>query len=81
MLTIQTGSAHAFLTGYYLLTPVSSRLPAIVTSDPSLASHLALDARQLSERGGKLFCELKEGGMVDLSGTASEWGQGSLTSW
>jgi hypothetical protein len=42
---------------------------------------VAIDGRQLSERGGKLYCELKEGGMVDVSGSAADWGQGTLTSW
>lgn len=79
-LMIETGSAHAFLTGYHLLTPASERLPAHVT-DGCEVKDVALDARQLSERGGKLYCELKEGGMVDISGTASDWGTGTLTSW
>lgn len=42
---------------------------------------MAIDGRQLSERGGKLFCELKEEGLVNVSGTAADWGQGTLTSW
>jgi len=67
------------LTGYYLLTPASERIPSSIVNGH--LGKVALDGRQLSGRGGKLYCELKEGGMVDMTGSAADWGSGTLTSW
>ena len=74
----QTGAAHAFITGYYLLTPASSRIPSNVVHGQPVES-IKIDGRQLSRRGGRLGMELAEGGMVKLTGVAVEWGKGSLS--
>lgn len=60
-----TGSAHAYLAGYYTSLPT-------LTADPSI-----IYASQLSARGGTLVCR-REGGMVKITGKASIWARGTL---
>ena len=42
---------------------------------------VTIDARQLSERGGKLEVQLVGGGQVSIVGSASEMGKGTLSVW
>ena len=69
-LTVQTGSAHAYLAGYFNTPSIRSTLTA--GQDPS-----TIVARQLSARGGKLLCR-KDGTMVKITGQASIWASGTL---
>ena len=76
----QTGSAHAYLTAYYLLTSASSSIPRYLV--PGDIQDLVLDAKQVSARGGALECKLaEEEGIVAITGTACEMAKGTLSVW
>ncbi|WVW82104.1 hypothetical protein I302_104109 [Kwoniella bestiolae CBS 10118] len=71
-----TGSAHTYLTNYYLLTPASRFLPHKFQQNPS---GVTIQATQLSERGGGMKCILGEGNRtVRLIGKVREFGKGFL---
>ncbi|KAK8865784.1 hypothetical protein IAR55_000931 [Kwoniella newhampshirensis] len=69
-----TGSAHAYLTGYYLASPRSKSLPEAFRQHPTAT---IIEGRQLSARGGELRCTW-DNGNVKLVGKAFEFGRGTL---
>lgn len=64
----QTGSAHAYLAGYFN----SPRVRGSLSADPSI-----IISEQQSERGGQLRFR-KDGDMVKITGKASIWASGTL---
>ena len=71
---MQTGSAWAVLTGYYL-QPDGMGHEFVKRAGGDENS--VLDARQLSERGGALTSHL-ENGRAKLVGRGWRWGSGTL---
>ncbi|WWC58412.1 uncharacterized protein I303_100952 [Kwoniella dejecticola CBS 10117] len=70
-----TGSAHTYLTNYYLSSPATRFLPEhLKGKDPK---SLRIQATQLSERGGGMSCTLGQG-VVKLRGRVREFGRGVL---
>jgi hypothetical protein len=78
-LTWQTGSAHAYLTAYYLLSSAQRSVPSGVVED--VAELVQIDAKQVSPRGGNLLCNLEQDGLVGIVGTACEMARGTLAVW
>lgn len=74
----QTGSAHAYLTAYYLSTPVALRLPPRVLAGTS-STGVTIEARQLSPRGGAMVCTLDHHGKARLVGRSVQMGKGELS--
>ncbi|WWD09222.1 hypothetical protein V865_007344 [Kwoniella europaea PYCC6329] len=71
-----TGSAHTYLTNYYLLSKATQFLPPQLQQD---TTSLVIQATQLSERGGGMKCILGQGGeTVRLIGKVREFGNGYL---
>ncbi|WWD18033.1 hypothetical protein CI109_102480 [Kwoniella shandongensis] len=70
-----TGSAHAYLTGYYLASPRSKSLSEPFRQNPA---DVVIEAKQLSHRGGELRCTW-DNGNVKLVGKAFEWARGMLS--
>ena len=64
------------LTGYYLASPVSSRIETALPEGMDVQK-LEIHARQLSLRGGALVCVL-DGKEARITGTAVEMGRGTL---
>ncbi|KAK4687491.1 trans-2,3-dihydro-3-hydroxyanthranilate isomerase, partial [Tremellales sp. Uapishka_1] len=70
-----TGSAHAYLAGYYLLSSVSARLPT--TCPPK---EVEIHAVQCSPRGGEMVCKLDGDNLrVKIVGRVAETARGTLT--
>ncbi|WVQ97104.1 hypothetical protein IAU59_004214 [Kwoniella sp. CBS 9459] len=75
-----TGSAHAYLTGYYLNSPASKFLPPRFHSGDNVdLTKVELVGRQVSARGGLLRCKWDDG-KVRIVGQAIEFARGSLSS-
>ncbi|OXB38546.1 hypothetical protein J007_01689 [Cryptococcus neoformans] len=71
-----TGSAHAYLTGYYVNSPLTTKLlPKKFAGSPLTT---VLNGTQLSKRGGRLIC-IWDDGKVKLVGKAWEFGRGTLS--
>ncbi|ODO07475.1 hypothetical protein L198_01054 [Cryptococcus wingfieldii CBS 7118] len=70
------GSAHAYLSGYYLASPRTSELlPQKFLEDPS---KVLIGGNQPSPRGGRMTCALGEGN-ARLIGKCREFGRGTLS--
>ncbi|WVQ71169.1 hypothetical protein IAR50_000694 [Cryptococcus sp. DSM 104548] len=70
------GSAHAYLTGYYLSSPRTSELlPKKFLDDPT---KVVIEGNQPSPRGGRMTCALGEG-KARLIGKCREFGRGTLS--
>ncbi|WRT63962.1 uncharacterized protein IL334_000889 [Kwoniella shivajii] len=69
-----TGSAHTYLTNYYLSSPASKFLPVELQETPG---DVVIHATQLSQRGGGMNCILGDG-VVRLIGRVREFGRGEL---
>ncbi|WVR05726.1 hypothetical protein IAU60_002750 [Kwoniella sp. DSM 27419] len=69
-----TGSAHAYLTGYYLASPAQRFLPEHMRKDPL---SVVIQGTQVSERRGELRCTW-DGGKVKVVGKAFEFARGTL---
>lgn len=72
----QTGSAHAYLTGYYVNSPLTTKLLPKKFAGSLLTT--VLNGTQLSKRGGRLIC-IWDDGKVKLVGKAWEFGRGTLS--
>ncbi|OXG52506.1 hypothetical protein J010_01663 [Cryptococcus neoformans] len=71
-----TGSAHAYLTGYYVNSPLTTELLPKKFAGSLLTT--VLNGTQLSKRGGRLIC-IWDDGKVKLVGKAWEFGRGTLS--
>lgn len=71
----QTGSAHAYLTGYYVNSPLAAKLLPKKFADSPMTT--VLNGTQLSKRGGKIICTWDDG-KVKLVGKVWEFGRGTL---
>ena len=83
-----TGSAHAYMTAFYLLSPVFDTLPSSTLGGEgkdkkAKPTDITIDASQLSARGGKLKCTLDQSdtSRVGIVGTATEMARGTLSIW
>lgn len=72
----QTGSAHAYLTGYYVNSPLADKLLPEKFADSPMTT--VLNGTQLSKRGGKIICTWDDG-KVKLVGKVWEFGRGTLS--
>ncbi|WWC86066.1 uncharacterized protein L201_000937 [Kwoniella dendrophila CBS 6074] len=71
-----TGSAHAYLTTYYLQSKARRFIPEhLQQKDPR---EITIEATQLSERGGGMNCILGDNNTVRLIGKVREFGKGQL---
>ncbi|KAE8540096.1 hypothetical protein D1P53_004034 [Cryptococcus gattii VGV] len=71
-----TGSAHAYLTGYYVNSPLAAKLLPKKFANSPLTT--VLNGTQLSKRGGEIICTWDDG-KVKLVGKAWEFGKGTLS--
>lgn len=71
-----TGSAHAYLTGYYVNSPLTAKLLPKKFADSPLTT--VLNGTQLSKRGGRLICTWDDC-KIKLVGKAWEFGRGTLS--
>ncbi|WWD09196.1 hypothetical protein V865_007318 [Kwoniella europaea PYCC6329] len=75
-----TGSSHAHLTGYYLLSPSTKYIPKQLLDTVTSPKELTVIGHQRSSRGGLLKCKLDEEdeSKVKVVGNAFEFGKGTL---
>ncbi|WVW82069.1 hypothetical protein I302_104074 [Kwoniella bestiolae CBS 10118] len=77
-----TGSSHAHLTGYYLLSQATAQayIPKELLAKVSSPKELTVIGHQRSSRGGLLKCQLdaEDQGKVKIVGNAFEFGRGTL---
>ncbi|WWC99473.1 hypothetical protein V866_006376 [Kwoniella sp. B9012] len=75
-----TGSSHAHLTGYYLLSPYTKYIPKQLLDTVTSPKELTVIGHQRSSRGGLLKCKLDEEdeSKVKVVGNAFEFGKGTL---
>ncbi|WWC66585.1 uncharacterized protein I206_100488 [Kwoniella pini CBS 10737] len=75
-----TGSSHAHLTGYYLLSKGAKYIPEDLLEQVKSQTELTLIGHQRSSRGGELICKLDENDdkYVNLIGKSHMFGKGTL---
>ncbi|OCF73599.1 hypothetical protein I204_05442 [Kwoniella mangroviensis CBS 8886] len=75
-----TGSFHAHLTGYYLLSSSTKYIPEQLLDTVTSPKELTVIGHQRSSRGGLLKCKVdkKDESKVKVVGSAFEFGRGTL---